>query len=114
MIPIFRALWQTSNTVVVRKPGQRFLSGPQPIAPFAKEHWEFAWLSDAAYLQTAAGQKHIEKKIKKAVADVGAVAPDPLPPLAAAGWKRWENFPGEELLKKIKDSHLRVQVWERD
>jgi len=103
---------------VVRKPGQRFqrfLGAPLPISSFAKEHWEFAWLSDAAYLQTDAGQKHIQKTMKKqAVPDIGAVIPDPLPPLAAAGWRRWENFPGEELLKKIKGSHLRVQVWERD
>jgi len=114
MIPVFRALWQTSNTVVVRKPGQRFLSAPQPIGPFAKEHWEFAWLSDAAYLQTAAGRKHVDQKVTKAVPDTGAVAPDPLRPLAAAGWRRWDNFPGKDLLKQIEKTHLRVQVWERD
>lgn len=112
-IPIFRALMQSSIEVVVRRPGQRFLGAPLPIVSFAKEHWEFAWLSDAAYQETAAGKKHIEKMVKKAAADIGAVTPDPFPPLTAAGWRRWDNFPGEELLKQIKKSHLRVQVWER-
>ena len=114
VIPILRALGQSSTEVVLRKPGQRFLSAPIEIAPFAKEHWEFAWLSDAAYLQTAAGQKHIEKKSNMAGQAIVDVAPDPLPPLAAAGWRRWEGFPDEELLKQIKNTHLRVQVWERD
>ena len=113
-IPILRALGQSSSEVVLRKPGQRFLSAPLPIAPLAKEHWEFAWLSDAAYLQTDAGQKDTETKSKKAGPSIGAVAPDPLPPLVAAGWRRWEDFPGIDLLKQIEKTHLRVQVWERD
>jgi hypothetical protein len=114
IIPILRALVQSSTEVVVRAPGHRFLGAPLPISTFAKEHWEFAWLSDAAYQKTAAGKKHMEKTVKKAAADIGAVNPDPLPPLTAAGWKPWNNFPGEELLGQIKESHLRVQVWERD
>jgi hypothetical protein len=115
MIPILRALWQSSTEVVIRKPGRRFLSAPLPISSFAKEHWEFAWLSDAAYQETDAGQKHIEKMMKKkAVTNKREVTPDPLPPLIRAGWRRWETFPGDDLLKKIEASHLRVQVWERD
>ena len=111
-IPILRALGQRATEVVVREPGHRFLSAPEPVAPFAKEHWEFAWLSDAAYQQTAAGQKHL-KKMMAETATVGALSPDPLPPLAAAGWTEWQTFPGAALLAKIKKSHLRVQVWER-
>jgi len=114
IIPILRAFGQNATEVVVRKPGQRFLSAPQPITPFAKEHWEFAWLSDVAYQETAAGEKQLEKMKKNAVPGIGAVAPDPLPPLTQAGWRRWDSFPGEQLLGQIKDSHLRVQVWERN
>jgi hypothetical protein len=110
-IPILRAFGQQANQVVVRAPGQRFLSAPEPNAAYATEHWEFAWLSVAAYLQTAAGQKHMNK-MRPAAADM-STTPDPLPPLAAAGWTRWETFPGDSLLEKIKASHLRVQVWER-
>jgi len=114
IIPILRALMQNSSEAVVRAPGKRYLSAPLPITPFAREHWEFAWLSMAAYQETAAGQKHIEKVKKKAAANKGEVIPDPLPPLTAGGWTQWKNFPGEDLLKEIKESHLRVQVWERD
>ncbi len=114
IIPILRALMQSSTEAVVRTPGQRFLSAPLPIVPFAKEHWEFAWLSMAAYQETAAGQKHIRKMQAKPAPQIGAVPPDPFAFLAAAGWTLWDNFPGEDLLKQIKKSHLRVQVWERD
>jgi len=113
-MPIIRALGQNSTEVVVRKPGQRFLSAPLPVSSFAKEHWEFAWLSDVAYQETAAGEKHLAKVKQNAVGALGAVAPNPLPPLTAAGWRRWENYPGKELLEQIKQSHLRVQVWERN
>jgi hypothetical protein len=113
-IPILRALWQNSTEVVVRKSGHRFLSAPQAIAPLAREHWEFAWLSDAAYQETAAGHKHVNKMRAKPAPQIGEVPPDPFAHLTAAGWKLWNNFPGNGLLKQIKDSHLRVQVWERD
>ena len=112
-IPILRALGQSSTEVVVREPGHRFLSAPRAIAPLAKEHWEFAWLSDAAYQQTVAGQKHLKKLLVQSEPQVGAVPPDPFESLSAAGWMLWENFPGEDLLKQIRGSHLRVQVWER-
>ena len=113
-IPVLRALGQKASQVVVREPGDRFLSAPEPIAPLAKEHWEFAWLSVAAYLQTPAGQKHTKNLLTKTAAPGGALPPNPLPPLTAAGWTHWRTFPDDELLAKIKKSHLRVQVWERD
>jgi len=113
IIPILRAFGQNATEGLVRIPGRRFLSAPQPITPFAKEHWEFAWLSDAAYQETDAGKKHIEKIRKKTLPGIAAVIPDPLAPLAQAGWRQWKHFPGEALLEQIKDSHLRVQVWER-
>jgi hypothetical protein len=112
-IPVLRAFGQKASQVVVRRPGHRFLSAPEPIATLAKEHWEFAWLSVAAYLQTPSGQTHIQNVLAKTAAPIGALSPDPLPPLTAAGWTEWKTFPGNALLAKIKQSHLRVQVWER-
>jgi hypothetical protein len=56
---------------VIREPGHRFLGAPQSIAPFAKELGEFAWLSDAAYQQTAAGQKHMKKMMAEAAHETG-------------------------------------------
>jgi hypothetical protein len=111
-IPILRALGQSSNEVVVRVPGDRFLSAPEPIGPYAAEHSEFAWLSDAAYIQTKAGRRHFEKiraNLKPENADPAA----PVAHLNAAGWKQWDNFPDAALRDKIVSTHLRVQVWER-
>jgi len=113
-IPVLRALGQKASQAVVRKPGHRFLSAPLPIAPLAKEHWEFAWLSVAAYLQTPAGQNHTRNVLATTAAPSGAISPDPLQPLTTAGWTEWKTFPGDALLAEIKQSHLRVQVWERD
>jgi hypothetical protein len=112
--PVLRAFGQKASQVVVRRPGHRFLSAPEPIGPFADEHWEFAWLSVAAYLQTPAGQKQTRNLLANTAAPIGAFSPDPLPTLTAAGWVKWSTFPGDELLAKIKNSHLRVQVWERE
>lgn len=113
-IPVLRAFGQKASQVTIRRPGHRFLSAPQPVAPFAKEHWEFAWLSVAAYLQTPAGQQHAKSMLAETGASTGSLVSDPLPPLSAAGWTEWRSFPGNALLAKIGKSHLRVQVWERD
>jgi hypothetical protein len=113
-IPVIRALGQQASEVVTREPGDRFLSAPQPIAPLAKEHWEFAWLSDAAYQQTAAGKKHIKKMQQQTDHQTNAAPTDPQQPLAEGGWTRWKSFPDDGLLKKIETTHLRVQVWERN
>ena len=114
-IPILRALRQTASEVVIREPGERFLSSPRPIAPYATEHWEFAWLSVAAYQKTCAGAKEAAKRTKarKPPAAAADPNPDPAGPLTGAGWERWAGFPGDGLLAKIKATHLRVEVWER-
>jgi hypothetical protein len=112
-IPILRALGQNSSEVVIRECGDRFLSAPRHIAPYASKHWQFGWLSVAAYQETAAGQKHIKKMATLAQPAEGAISSNPLSPLAQAGWKQWQGFPGDGLLQQIHDSHLRVQVWER-
>jgi hypothetical protein len=112
-IPVLRALGQKSTEVVLREKGHRFLSAPRPIGPFAEQHREFAWLSVAAYQQTPAGQEHTRKERAETGREGVPLSPDPVPPLTAAGWRLWKTFPDDELLKKIKDSHLRVQVWER-
>jgi hypothetical protein len=113
-VPVLRALGQKASQVTIRKPGRRFLSAPQHVAPFAQEHWEFAWLSVAAYLQTPAGRQHAKNVLAETGALSGSLSSDPSPPLTAAGWTEWQFFPGDALRSKIGKSHLRVQVWERD
>jgi hypothetical protein len=117
-IAVLRALGQKASEVVIREPGDRFLGSPRPIVPYAKEHWEFAWLSVAAYQKTLAGRKHAAKARAAQTNAPTTTAADPVPPdperaLADAGWTRWDNFPDDGVLKKIEATHLRVEVWER-
>ncbi|HXR91280.1 MAG TPA: hypothetical protein VN750_13495 [Steroidobacteraceae bacterium] len=116
-IPVLRALAQSPAEVVVRRPGQRFLSAPLPIAPYAASHWEFAWLSLAAYGATPAARKRAAREAHKSRArtapDGTPLAPrDPIAILGAAGWDRWPPFGRPSVWQQIEDAHLRVEVWE--
>jgi hypothetical protein len=102
-----RALGQAPDQVVVREPGERFLSAPRPIAPFAAEHWQFAWLADSAYGKTHAGET--------SKAEMARSTENPETALGRAGWAQWENaaFLSSELRRRFDHYHLRVEVWER-
>jgi hypothetical protein len=94
-----KAFWQSPQEVFIREPGHRLLEGPQPVSAEAKKHWQFAWLSVAAYRRapnsTAPGE-----------ADIADAA------LQKAGWVQWRDFPDAGLAARIRRSHLRVEVWE--
>lgn len=116
-LPILRALGQRPAEVVVRRPGERFLSAPLPIAPYATSHWEFAWLSLAAYGATPAARKRAARAAHesraRATPDGTPLAPrDPVSILGAAGWTRWPPFGAPAIWQRIDDAHLRVEVWE--
>jgi hypothetical protein len=112
-LPILRTLGQKPSEVVIRKPGDRFLSAPLPIDPYAAEHWEFAWLSVQAYRKTPAGLKRAARDAQEAQAG-HHILQDPEHVLRDAGWTPWSNFPDSTLQKKIDNAHLRVEVWERE
>lgn len=103
--PYLRALGQAPNQVVVREAGKRFLSAPHPIQRYAAQHWEYAWLADAAY-----GESRVARKAKLEATD----PEDPGPALARAGWIQWEKFPTGALEAKFKKWHLRVEVWQKE
>jgi hypothetical protein len=105
--PWFRALGQSATEVTVRNPGSRFLSAPKPDRPYAVEDWELAWLAAAAYGKTPAAAK------RRARTTDAEEHVDPDVPLRAAGWERWDGFPGDGLQQKIEKTHLRVEVWEK-
>jgi hypothetical protein len=121
-IPILRALGQTPLQVVIRVPGDRFLSAPLPVAPYAQRHWEFAWMSLAAYGGTPAGLKRRERDALMDSKDPARCAPDgtplvyrdPVPVLEQAGWSRWLPFEPLPMQQRIENAHLRVEVWEND
>jgi hypothetical protein len=113
---------QTPSEVFVRPPGERVLQGPIPVAVEAADDWEFAWLSDAAYERTPPAEEKGDSGKPVAVArpntspsgtQAAIVCPMPDVALAQAGWKRWQGFPDAALSQKIKDSNLRVEVWEK-
>jgi hypothetical protein len=95
--PAFR---QKSNTVVIRKPGHRFLGTPQPAQPEAATDLDYALLSQAAYgdlTKDKPGQEEPCVDAKKI--------------LASEGWTMLPNFPGKDLEKEMDAVHLRVEVW---
>jgi hypothetical protein len=101
-----RALGQAPDQVVVREPGERFLSAPRPIAPYAAEHWQFAWLADSAYGKTHAGRSSKAERARSSEAPETA--------LTRGDWTKWDNdtFLSDELQKRFDTYHLRVEVWE--
>ncbi|WP_273822968.1 MULTISPECIES: hypothetical protein [Pseudomonas] len=107
LIPIIlsgcAAFNQTHDEVVVREPGNRLLGKPFPNQIEAKNHWQYAWLSDAAYARVVVDEP---KDICQ-----GTTANQVL---AKHGWTRWTNFPlpNGHLDTVMRDSHLRAEVWE--
>ncbi|HYM43325.1 MAG TPA: hypothetical protein VET46_11230 [Steroidobacteraceae bacterium] len=119
-IPILRALGQSPSEVVLREPGRRFLGAPLPAAPYAERHWQFAWLSLAAYAGTPAGRKRAARAVLEERRHPGRKAPDgtplafrdPVGILERAGWWRWPAFEPASMWQQIERAHLRVEVWE--
>jgi len=116
-IPILRALGQQPSEVVVRPPGERFLSAPLPITPYAARHRDFAWLSLAAYSTTPAAQERAAREARRQRAGIAPHAlaiprRDPIAALDTAGWTRWPRFGDSAVWDRIDDAHLRVEVWE--
>jgi hypothetical protein len=105
--PWFRALGQSATEVTTRNPGSRFLSVPKPLRPYAVEDWEFAWLAASAYGKTRAAAK------RRALTADAEEHVNPETPLRAAGWERWDGFPSDGLHRKIEQTHLRVEVWQK-
>ena len=119
-IPILRALGQTPSEVVIRRPGDRVLSAPLPVAPYAQRHWQFAWMSLAAYAGTNAGANRIKQDAIEEAKHPGRTTPDgtplayrdPVPILEHAGSSRWLSFEPMSMWDRIENAHLRVEVWE--
>jgi len=117
------AFQQKANEVFVREPGSRFLEGPRPVATEAKKDWEFAWLSEAAYgrssLHNVSNACCNSPVVEAASSASPALAQSRADPgradaeLLKAGWSPWLGFPDPELSKKITESNLRVEVWEK-
>lgn len=92
---------QQPDQAWVRAPGERMLGSFTPVETKAREHWPYAWLSEAAYQDSQAD-------------DEPGTAPCAMTPrriLQASGWSRWSDFPNGALAAELKNAHLRAEVW---
>jgi hypothetical protein len=95
--PAFR---QQRNSVVIRKPGHRFLGPPQPAQREAAIDLEYALLSLAA-----------SGDIKKNKAEKEPPRIEAKEFLDNEGWSIYSTFPGTCLQKKMDAVHLRAEIW---
>jgi hypothetical protein len=95
--PAFR---QSPTSVVIRKPGRRFLGQPQLAQPEAAVDLDYALLSLAAY-----------GDLKKSKADNEPPRIDFKTILEIEGWSMWRTFPAASLKEKMDAVHLRAEVW---
>ncbi|GAB7546248.1 lipase family protein [Cupriavidus sp. 8B] len=108
---------QTPEEVLSREPGERFLGHATPVVQEAKFHWEYAWLSEAAYAKSVESINQGATSASAAKAGTAeqqaAGCQNTEDALDAAGWEPWKNFPSQETRGRYDDSHLRVEVWEK-
>ncbi|MGA2889255.1 MAG: hypothetical protein ABSE51_14495 [Terracidiphilus sp.] len=95
--PAFR---QKPDSVVIRRPGCRFLGRPQSAQPEAQIDLDYALLSLAAY-----------GDIKKNKPDREDSLIDANKLLSSMGWSMWTTFPQTNLQAQMDAVHLRAEVW---
>lgn len=95
------SLFQPSDQALIRG-GEHGIFGPGvPVAQEAAKHWEYAWLSEAAY----AARAGVEQSRS------GCASAEQI--LGEAHWVRWRGFPDDGLKTSIEKYNLRVEVWEK-
>jgi Lipase (class 3) len=99
-IRIRPAYKQDRNQVFFRAPGERYLKDSAPAKTEAERDLPFALMSQAAY-QRIPDEKHPSSE-ECLNADKE---------LENAKWTIWGDFVDDELQKKIRKYHLRVEVW---
>lgn len=104
-LPGLRASWQKSTEVAIRHPGNRCLDRPQPAGPQAIRDVDYAWLAEVAYSAT-----YYARSVRSQTGRPPSALASTI--LAQSGWTKWTDFPDRDLLYRIEDSHLRVEVWE--
>ena len=110
---------QTPSQVFQRKPGDRFLSGPLLAVDEARDEWQFALLSVAAYGRSNPKRRAIPagKGLLRTAGHLIARNPGVYHPesvdntLKGLGCELWNDFPDEKLKIKMQESHLRAEVW---
>lgn len=99
---------QPSDKVLIREPGNRTYSPPADIFESAQALWEYAVMSENAYLDVASSSEATP-------VDYSAVCtPDSTERIPLPQWKMWENFPSAELIKEANREGMVMEVWEKE
>ncbi|WP_235007986.1 hypothetical protein [Caballeronia humi] len=93
---------------------------PVAVQKEAVNHWEYALLSQAAYLkaeeiaaaQGNTGKDAVDSRIATTAGKTES-CPEPAAALLEAKWTYWKDFPDSHLRDEFKKVNLRVEVWER-
>jgi Lipase (class 3) len=101
------AMSQESDVALIREPCKRTYSQPpQKVVESARNLWEYAVLSDNAYLDTSPAQMAKAEEEK-------ACPLDRERELKLQDWKRWLDVPSPALEQEAKEVDLQLQVWEK-
>lgn len=108
---------QRPDQVLVRAPGNRFYNPPVLVGSEASKEWEYAVLSENAYVghwrdkdMTPAEQPPSTLDAYRATcADSTRLRRIPLD-----GWRRWEQFPSDALIDDAGKYGLYVEVWQTE
>jgi len=114
-LPGFASFRQTPAQVRLRPAGDLFLGPPKPVQPEAQKDLIFAWLAEAAYGKTPAGDR-ARKTHSSRLSEQHSASPCPASETAleGQGWELWsDDFPRRNVRCRIKRAHLRVEVWKR-
>ncbi len=112
---------QDPKTVLIREPGNRAYNPAVSISESAKELWEYAVLSENAYMdgwsapspraQQRPSSITSSQSAEQLKAYSEACTPEGRLPLS--GWEMWGDFPSESLRDKARDVGLYMEVWEK-
>ena len=116
-------MFQDPHVSLIREPGYRTYNPPEPVSHSARALWEYAVLSENAYVDqwgepglTPAEQTARVSRVPPATPEayVSACRPDHGGRLPLPGWTMWSNFPSASLREKAREVGLYVEVWERN
>jgi hypothetical protein len=101
------AMSQESDLALIREPGKRTYSQPpEKVVESARTLWEYAVLSDNAYLKASLAQLAKTEEGK-------ACSLDREDRLDLRDWKQWPDVPSPALEQEAREVDLQLEVWEK-
>lgn len=116
-------MFQNRTDVLIREPGNRTYDAPVNISASAKDLWEYAVLSENAYVDewgdptlTPGQQTARLSKTPEATPEAysASCTPGDKRRLPLPGWTLWPNFPSTALRERAREVGLYVEAWEKE